>query len=332
MKVLVTGGTGFIGSHTVVELIQAGHEAVLLDDLSNSREEIQNFIGEITGVTPQLYIGDILDFALLDRVFSENSFDAVIHFAAKKSVPESAAEPLMYYENNVSGSISLCQAMKRHGCKKIVFSSSATVYGITSEEPIAEDTPLSPYNVYGNTKYVMEMMMQDLYASDSEWSVTLLRYFNPIGAHDSGLIGEGPTGIPSNLMPYITQVAAGIRSHLNITGTDYDTPDGTGVRDYIHVVDLAKGHVKALDKSAPGCDIYNLGTGTGFSVMQIVKGFEKATGIEIPYVEAPRRAGDLACYFADPSKAKRVLEWQTERSIEDMCRTSWNFAKQYYKK
>jgi len=332
MKVLVTGGTGYIGSHTAVALIEAGHETILLDDLSNSREEVRDFIGQITGVTPQLYVGDVLDAGLLDKVFTEHTFDAVIHFAAKKSVPESAAEPLKYYENNVSGTISLCQAMKRHGCKKMVFSSSATVYGITSEEPIAEDAPLSPYNVYGNTKYVMEMMLQDLCASDGDWSVTLLRYFNPIGAHDSGLIGEVPTGVPGNLMPYITQVAAGIRPHLNVTGTDYNTPDGTGVRDYIHVVDLAKGHVKALDKATPGCAIYNLGTGAGFSVMQIIKGFEAATGIGVPYVECPRRAGDLASYFADPSKAKRELGWEAERSIEDMCRTSWAFAEKYYRK
>ena len=331
MKVLVTGGTGYIGSHTAVELINSGYEVVIIDNLSNSEASVAERIARITGESPALYIGDVLDEALLDRIFSEHRIEAVIHFAALKSVPDSMANPLLYYHNNVSGTLSLCRAMQRHGVKNIVFSSSATVYGISDDKPIREDAPLSPKNVYGNTKLMMETVLSDLYRSDPGSNVTLLRYFNPIGAHESGLIGEVPAGVPGNLMPYITQVAAGLRPHLNITGTDYATPDGTGVRDYIHVVDLARGHVKALEKSR-GLGIYNLGTGRGYSVREIVRAFEEATGVKIPCVEAPRRPGDLACYFADPSKANEELGWKAEKSLREMCLDSWRFAKQYYGK
>lgn len=331
MNILVTGGTGYIGSHTCVQLLEAGHEVLILDDLSNSKREVAGVIESLTDKRVELYIGNILDSALLDRIFTDNKIDAVMHFAAKKSVPESAAKPLLYYENNVTGTVSLCKAMKKHGCKAIVFSSSATVYGISDDRPIDENSPLSPQNVYGNTKFVMEMMLQDLYASDPEWSIMLLRYFNPIGAHESGLLGEVPAGIPGNLMPYITQVASGLRPHLNITGDDYDTPDGTGVRDYIHVVDLAAGHLRALEKAeTPGLGIYNLGTGCGYSVKEIVTAFQNSTGVQIPCKTAPRRAGDLACYFASPKKAEAELGWRAERDISDMCASSWNFAKRYY--
>jgi len=330
MKILVTGGTGYIGSHTSVELLNSGNEVVIVDNLSNSDASVSGRIARITGKTPALYIGDVLDEALLDRVFCEHKIDAAIHFAAMKSVPVSMADPLLYYHNNVTGTLSLCRAMKRHGVKNIVFSSSATVYGISDSRPIAEDAPLSPKNVYGNTKLMMETVLSDLCRSDPEWNVTLLRYFNPIGAHESGLIGEVPEGVPGNLMPYIAQVAAGLRPHLNITGTDYDTPDGTGVRDYIHVVDLARGHIKAL-QNMNGLGIYNLGTGRGYSVREIVSAFEQATGISIPCVTAPRRPGDLACYFADPSKANTLLGWKTEKNLLEMCADSWRFAKAYYK-
>lgn len=330
MKILVTGGTGYIGSHTSVELLNSGYEVVIIDNLSNSDASVSDRIGRITGKTPPLYIGDVLDEALLDQIFSEHKIDAAIHFAALKSVPVSMADPLLYYHNNVTGTLSLCRAMKKHGVKNIVFSSSATVYGISDDRPIGEDAPLSPKNVYGNTKLMMETVLSDLYHSDPEWNVTLLRYFNPIGAHESGLIGEVPEGIPGNLMPYITQVAAGLRPHLNITGTDYDTPDGTGVRDYIHVVDLARGHIKAL-QNLSGLGIYNLGTGRGYSVREIVNAFEEATGIKIACEEAPRRPGDLACYFADASKANAMLGWRTEKTLHEMCADSWRFAKGYYK-
>lgn len=330
MKILVTGGTGYIGSHTSVELLSSGYEVVIIDNLSNSEAAVSDRIGRITGKTPPLYIGDVLDEALLDQVFTEHKIDAAMHFAALKSVPVSMADPLLYYHNNVSGTLSLCRAMKKHGVKNIVFSSSATVYGISDNKPIGEGAPLSPKNVYGNTKLMMETVLSDLYRSDPEWNVTLLRYFNPIGAHESGLIGEVPEGIPGNLMPYITQVAAGLRPHLNITGTDYDTPDGTGVRDYIHVVDLARGHIKAL-QNLSGLGIYNLGTGRGYSVREIVNAFEEATGINIACEEAPRRPGDLACYFADASKANAKLGWKTEKTLHGMCADSWRFAKAYYK-
>jgi len=330
MKILVTGGTGYIGSHTSVELLGCGYEVVILDNLSNSDASVADRIERISGKKPALYIGDVLDDAILDRIFSEHKIDVSIHFAALKSVPISMSDPLLYYHNNVTGTLSLCRAMKKHGVKNIVFSSSATVYGISDDKPIGEDAPLSPKNVYGTTKLMMETVLSDLYRSDPEWNVTLLRYFNPIGAHESGLIGEVPEGIPGNLMPYITQVAAGMRSHLNITGTDYDTPDGTGVRDYIHVVDLAKGHIKAL-QGMDGLGIYNLGTGRGYSVREIVTTFEEATGVKIPCVTAPRRPGDLACYFADPAKANNTLGWKTEKTLHDMCADSWRFAKAYYK-
>ncbi len=334
MKILVTGGTGYIGSHTCVELLNAGHEVIIVDNLCNSQASVAERIAEITGKPVSLIVGDILDSVLLDGIFTNNKIDAVMHFAALKSVPASMEDPLSYYRNNVVGTLTLCEAMKKHGCKKIVFSSSATVYGISSSEPITEDAPLSPKNPYGNTKLVMETVLSDLYASDNDWGVALLRYFNPIGAHESGLIGEVPGGIPGNLMPYITQVAAGILPRLKITGDDYDTPDGTGVRDYIHVTDLAIGHLKALEKISEGgfFGIYNLGAGRGYSVYEVIHGFEEATGITIPYIIAPRRAGDLAIYFADPSKANRELGWKAERNITEMCGSSWRFASQYYKK
>ena len=332
MKILVTGGTGYIDSHTCVELLNAGHEVIIIDNLCNSQASVADRIIKITGKPVALIVGDVLDREQLDSIFTDNKIDAVMHFAALKSVPASMEDPLSYYRNNVVGTLTLCEAMKKHGCKKIVFSSSATVYGISSSDPITEDAPLSPKNPYGNTKLVMETVLTDLYASDNDWGVALLRYFNPIGAHESGLIGEVPGGIPGNLMPYITQVAAGIRPHLNITGDDYDTPDGTGVRDYIHVTDLAIGHLKALEKISDGgfLGIYNLGAGHGYSVFEVVHGFEEATGIKIPYLIAPRRAGDLAIYFADPSKANRELGWKAGKNITEMCGSSWRFASQYY--
>ena len=329
MSVLVTGGAGYIGSHTVVELLNKGEEIVIVDNFSNSKPEMLDKIKEITKKDFKFYEVDLLDKAGLEKVFDENpEIDSVIHFAGLKAVGESVAKPIEYYHNNITGTLVLLDVMKKHNCKKIVFSSSATVYGNPKTVPIREDFPLSTTNPYGSTKLMIEQILNDVYISDNEWSVILLRYFNPIGAHESGLIGENPNGIPNNLMPYINQVASGKLECLNVFGNDYDTVDGTGVRDYIHVVDLAQGHLKALDKAREftGVEAYNLGTGTGYSVLQIVKAFEDATGVEVKYKIVERRPGDIPTCYADPSKAKRELGWEAERGIEEMCRDAWRFT------
>ena len=330
MKILVTGGAGYIGSHTCVELLNAGYEVVILDNFSNSSPEVLNRLKELTGKDFTFCECDIRDRKGLDKVFAENKIDAVIHFAGLKAVGESVVKPLEYYENNIGGTVTLCEAMRDAGCKKIVFSSSATVYGMNNPSPLKETMKIGgTTNPYGTTKYMIELILQDLYTSDNEWSIALLRYFNPIGAHESGRIGENPNGIPNNLMPYITQVAVGKLDHLNVFGNDYDTPDGTGVRDYIHVVDLALGHIKAVDKIAnsKGVCIYNLGTGIGYSVLDVVKAFEKASGKKIKYEIVPRRPGDLAAVYSDPTKAKEELGWVAERGIEKMCEDSWRWQK-----
>ena len=329
--VLVTGGAGFIGSHTSVELLNAGYDIIILDNFVNSKPESLKRIKELTGKDFKFYQADIRDEEAMTKVFAENKIDAVIHFAGLKSVPQSIKEPLNYYDNNIAGTVCLCRVMDKAGCKKLVFSSSATVYGSKNPSPLREDMPTGgTTNPYGTTKYFIEQILQDLCISDSEWGVSILRYFNPIGAHKSGRIGEDPNGIPGNLMPYITQVAIGKLECLNVCGNDYPTPDGTGVRDYIHVVDLAHGHIKALDRllKVKGCEVYNLGTGKGYSVLDVVKAFEKASGIKINYRIAPRRAGDVACCYADATKAKEVLGWQAQYDIDDMCADSWRWQSQ----
>lgn len=329
--VLVTGGAGFIGSHTSVELLNAGYDIIILDNFVNSKPESLKRIKELTGKDFKFYQADIRDEEAMTKVFAENKIDAVIHFAGLKSVPQSVKEPLNYYDNNIAGTVCLCRVMDRAGCKKLVFSSSATVYGSKNPSPLREDMPTGgTTNPYGTTKYFIEQILQDLCVSDSEWGVSILRYFNPIGAHKSGRIGEDPNEIPGNLMPYITQVAIGKLECLNVCGNDYPTPDGTGVRDYIHVVDLALGHIKALDRllKVKGCEVYNLGTGKGYSVLDVVKAFEKASGIKINYRIAPRRAGDVACCYADATKAKEVLGWQAQYDIDDMCADSWRWQSQ----
>lgn len=329
--VLVTGGAGFIGSHTSVELLNAGYDIIILDNFVNSKPESLKRIKELTGKDFKFYQADIRDEEAMTKVFAENKIDAVIHFAGLKSVPQSVKEPLNYYDNNIAGTVCLCRVMDKAGCKKLVFSSSATVYGSKNPSPLREDMPTGgTTNPYGTTKYFIEQILQDLCISDSEWGVSILRYFNPIGAHKSGRIGEDPNGIPGNLMPYITQVAIGKLECLNVCGNDYPTPDGTGVRDYIHVVDLAIGHTKALDRllKVKGCEVYNLGTGKGYSVLDVVKAFEKASGIKINYRIAPRRAGDVACCYADATKAKEVLGWQAQYDIDDMCADSWRWQSQ----
>ncbi len=325
MSVLVTGGVGFIGSHTVIELINAGYDVIILDNLCNSKRECLNRVEKITGKTIKFYNCDIRSKAGLDKIFAENSIEAVIHFAGLKSVSESCSAPLEYYDNNIGGTVTLCRAMNKAGCKKMVFSSSATVYGGENASPLREDMPTGKTtNPYGTTKLYIEQILRDLCASDPEWSVCLLRYFNPIGAHKSGTIGEDPKGIPNNLMPYIMRVVAGKLPHLNVYGGDYDTPDGTGVRDYIHVVDLALGHICALDKilGCKGCFTYNLGTGKGYSVLELVKAVEKALGRPVPYVMAANRPGDIGTCFSDPSKAERELNWKAQRGIDEMCEDS----------
>jgi UDP-glucose 4-epimerase len=329
--VLVTGGAGFIGSHTSVELLNAGYDIIILDNFVNSKPESLKRIKELTGKDFKFYQADIRDEEAMTKVFAENKIDAVIHFAGLKSVPQSVKEPLNYYDNNIAGTVCLCRVMDKAGCKKLVFSSSATVYGSKNPSPLREDMPTGgTTNPYGTTKYFIEQILQDLCVFDSEWGVSILRYFNPIGAHKSGRIGEDPNGIPGNLMPYITQVAIGKLECLNVCGNDYPTPDGTGVRDYIHVVDLALGHIKALDRllKVKGCEVYNLGTGKGYSVLDVVKAFEKASGIKINYRIAPRRAGDVACCYADATKAKEVLGWQAQYDIDDMCADSWRWQSQ----
>lgn len=327
MQILLTGGAGYIGSHTCVELLKAGHDVIIADNLSNSNEEVLARLKTITGKDVPFYKVDIRDREGLRMVFSENDIDAVIHFAGLKAVGESVKLPLKYYDNNITGTVELCRVMNEFGCKKIVFSSSATVYGVAEKMPLTEDMPLGAINPYGRTKLFIEYILNDLCIADPEWSVSLLRYFNPIGAHESGLIGEDPKGIPNNLMPYITQVAVGRLKELQVFGNDYDTVDGTGVRDYIHVVDLAKGHVKAVEWVAKnnGCDAVNLGTGNGTSVLELVKAFEKASGVTVPYRIVGRRAGDPAKVYADATKAKKVLGWQAEYGINRMCADNWRW-------
>ena len=332
MKVLVTGGAGFIGSHTVVELINAGHKVVVVDNLSNSNRKSLERVAKILGLKEPVpfYEADIRDGAALDSIFSTHKPDCVIHFAGLKAVGESTQKPWEYYDNNVTGTLSLLNSMRRAGCKNIIFSSSSTVYGDPKEVPITENCPKGECtNPYGWTKSMLEQILSDIQKADPEWNVVLLRYFNPIGAHPSGLIGENPNGIPNNLMPYITQVAVGRRPELGVFGNDYPTPDGTGVRDYIHVVDLARGHVKALGAIKRKCAlvIYNLGTGQGYSVLDVVKAFEKVNGVKIPYSIKPRRDGDIAMNYADPSKAAKELGWRAEYGIEEMCRDSWKWQK-----
>ena len=328
MAILVTGGTGFIGSHTVVELVKAGEEVVIVDNFVNSKPEVLERLKEITGKECKFYEVDVLEKEKLAKVFVENQIETVIHFAALKAVGESVQKPLEYYHNNVTGTLVLLEVMKEYGCKKFVFSSSATVYGSPKTVPIKEDFPLSTTNPYGSTKMMMEQILKDVCVADKDFSAILLRYFNPIGAHKSGLIGENPNGIPNNLMPYINQVACGKLEVLNVFGNDYHTVDGTGVRDYIHVVDLAVGHVKAVQKirSIKGAEVYNLGTGKGYSVLEIVKAFEKATGKTVNYKIAPRRPGDIAECYADPSKAREELGWVAQFGIDEMCKDSWNFT------
>lgn len=328
MAVLVTGGAGYIGSHTVIELQNAGFEVVVVDNLSNSSKESLKRVTKITGKEVTFYEADILDREALEKIFQKEVIDACIHFAGLKAVGESVAKPWEYYYNNISGSLILLDVMRKHNVKNIIFSSSATVYGSPAFVPITEECPKGDItNPYGQTKGMLEQMLIDIQKADPEWNVIILRYFNPIGAHKSGLIGENPNGIPNNLMPYITQVAVGKLKQLGVFGNDYDTPDGTGVRDYIHVVDLAVGHVKAIAKikEKEGLSIYNLGTGQGYSVLDIVKNFEEAAGVIIPYEIKPRRAGDIATCYADPTKAFNDLGWKAERGIREMCEDSWRW-------
>lgn len=330
MKILLTGGAGYIGSHTAIELYKAGHEVLVVDNLINSKEEAIRRVERIIGKNIPFYKEDVRDREAMDRIFKENRIDAVIHFAGLKAVGESVAKPLEYYENNMNATFVLLDVMRNNGCKNIIFSSSATVYGDPAIIPITEECPKGKCtNPYGQTKSMLEEVMIDVQKADREWNVVLLRYFNPIGAHSSGLIGENPNGIPNNLMPYITQTAIGIRKELGVFGNDYDTPDGTGVRDYIHVCDLAAGHVAALKaiENKAGLAIYNLGTGHGYSVLDVVKAFEKANGLKVPYSIKPRRPGDIATCYCNPAKAKAELGWEAQFGIEDMCRDSWNFQK-----
>ncbi len=327
MKILVTGGAGYIGSHTCLELLQMGFEVIVVDNLSNSKEESLKRVQELTGKTLSFHKVDLLDKKALSGVFDKYSFDAVVHFAGLKAVGESVAIPLRYYHNNVTGTMILCEIMNEHNVKNIVFSSSATIYGDPRKVPITEDFPLSPTNPYGSTKLMIETILKDLYHSDKDWNVALLRYFNPVGAHSSGRIGEDPNGIPNNLMPYISQVAVGKLDKLSVYGNDYPTHDGTGIRDYIHVVDLAQGHLVALDKlkTNPGLIIYNLGTGRGHSVLEVIAAFEKASGKKIPYKIVGRRSGDIATCYTDPSKAQKELGWSAERDIDDICADTWRW-------
>lgn len=330
MAILVTGGTGYIGSHTVVELQNNGYDVVVLDNLSNSSVKSLDRVKAITGKDVKFYEGDIRDRKILEKIFDNEKIDSCIHFAGLKAVGESVEKPWEYYDNNITGTLTLVDEMRKHGVKNIIFSSSATVYGDPAQIPITEECPKGQCtNPYGWTKSMLEQILSDMQKADNEWNVVLLRYFNPIGAHQSGTMGENPNGIPNNLMPYITQVAVGKREELGVFGNDYDTPDGTGVRDYIHVVDLADGHVKALKKieENAGLCIYNLGTGTGYSVLDIVKNFEEANNLKIPYSIKPRRAGDIAICYADPTKAKKELGWEAKYGIKEMCADSWRWQK-----
>ena len=330
MKILVTGGAGFIASHTNVELLNAGYEVVVVDNLINSSRKSIDRVEELTGKKITFYEEDLLNEKALDDIFDKEKIDSVIHFAALKAVGESCEIPLRYFDNNLTGTLNLLKVMEKHNVKSLVFSSSATVYGKPKTVPIKEDFPLSVSNPYGRTKLITEDMLRDIYKSDNEWNIAILRYFNPIGAHESGRIGENPNGIPNNLLPYIAKVAAGQLECVNVFGDDYDTPDGTGVRDYIHISDLAEGHIKALQKLSehPGLVTYNLGTGVGYSVLEIIKSFEKACGKKIPYKIAPRRAGDKDMCYADPLKAKEELGWEAARGIDKMCEDAWRWQVQ----
>lgn len=331
MKILVTGGAGYIGSHTCVELLNAGHEVIVLDNLSNASEKSLDRVREITGKDLIFHKGDIRNRECLEKLFSNDNIDAVIHFAGLKAVGESVEKPWEYYDNNITGTLTLVDVMRKHGCKNMIFSSSSTVYGTPEQVPVTEQTPKGACtNPYGWTKSMLEQILSDIQFADKEWNVILLRYFNPIGAHQSGKIGENPNGIPNNLMPYITQVAVGKLEKLGVFGDDYDTPDGTGVRDYIHVVDLAVGHVAALQKiqENAGLKVYNLGTGVGYSVLDIVKNFEEATGVAIPYEIKPRRAGDIAENYANASLAKEEMGWEAQFGIREMCADSWRWQSQ----
>ena len=330
MSILVTGGAGFIGSHTVVELLKEDYDVVVVDNLSNSNPESMRRVQEITGRNFQFYNADVADSIAMENIFLQENIEAVIHFAGYKAVGESVEKPLKYYQNNIESTLTLLEVMRRHNVQKIIFSSSATVYGDPASVPIDESFPLGATNPYGRTKLMIEEIMRDVAASEDNWKIVLLRYFNPVGAHESGKIGEDPKGIPNNLTPYITQVAIGKLEALNVFGDDYDTVDGTGVRDYIHVVDLAKGHVAALkriDVMPDGAEVYNLGTGEGYSVLQVLKAFEKAVGKEIPYKIAPRRPGDIAVCYASTDKARELLGWEAELGIEEMCADAWNWQK-----
>ena len=327
MKILVTGWLGYIGSHTCVELLNKDYEVIVIDNLSNSKIEVLDKIKEITNKDIKFYKEDVCDIDALDKIFNDNNIDAIIHFAGYKAVGESIEKPIMYYKNNLISTLNLCKMMKKYNCKKIVFSSSATVYGAPHTLPIEEDFPLSTTNPYGTTKLMNEMILEDVYKSDKDFSIVILRYFNPIGSHSSGLIGEDPKGIPNNLMPYIVRVASGQLECLNVFGSDYDTPDGTGIRDYIHVVDLALGHIKAIEKTFKdtGIDYYNLGTGKGYSVLDIINTFEKVNNIKVNYKIVDRRPGDIAACYADPTKAKEELGWEAKYDIERMCKDSYNY-------
>lgn len=330
MAILVTGGAGFIGSHTCVELLNAGEEIVVMDNFYNSNSRALDGIKEITGKNFKFYEDDMLDMPAIDRIFADNDIEQVIHFAGYKCVPESVEKPLVYYSNNLRGTFNILETMKKYGCTKFVFSSSATVYGIPDTVPVKEDFPLSAINPYGSTKLIIENLCREMYAADNSWTMILLRYFNPVGAHKSGKIGEDPNGIPNNLMPIVLDKAAGRRAVLQVAGNDYPTPDGSCVRDYIHVVDLAKGHVAAVRKARSmngGCPAYNLGTGNGYSVIEILEAFQRVNGIDLGYTIGPRRPGDAATTYSDPSLAEKELGWKAELGIEDMCRDAWNFRK-----
>ena len=330
MNILVTGGAGYIGSHTCVELLESGYEVVVVDNVCNSNPKSLERVRELTGKSVKCYEGDVRDEALLRKIFAENEIAAVIHFAGLKAVGESVAQPWRYYDNNLNSTLVLTKVMGEAGCKNIIFSSSATVYSADNEMPLPETSRTGNCtNPYGWTKYMTEQILSGMAQADPQWSIVLLRYFNPVGAHKSGTMGEDPRGIPNNLMPFITQVAVGRREKLSVFGNDYDTPDGTGVRDYIHVVDLAKGHVAAIRYAVEnhGCEVFNLGTGVGYSVLDMVKAFETANGVKIPYAIVDRRPGDLATCYADPAKSREVLGWKAEKTLEDMCRDSWNWQK-----
>ncbi|MGL4798322.1 MAG: UDP-glucose 4-epimerase GalE [Cellulosilyticaceae bacterium] len=332
MAILVTGGMGYIGSHTTIKLIEAGYEVIILDNLCNSKVEVLDRIEELAGKRPLFYKVDLLDREGTEEVFKNNQIDAVIHFAGLKAVGESVEMPIEYYHNNLTGTLILCDVMRKYNCKRIVFSSSATVYGMNNQVPFVETMPLSTTNPYGSTKLMIENILQDLHVADKSWRIVLLRYFNPIGAHESGLIGEDPNGIPNNLLPYVAQVAVGKLEKLSVFGDDYDTVDGTGVRDYIHVCDLAQGHLDAIQYTMnnEGIEAINLGTGNGSSVLQVVKAFEKASGREVKYQISPRRAGDIDTCYANAEKAKRLLGWEAKKTLDEMCEDTWRFASKHY--